>query len=527
MAVWPSAPLKTIVANSPQDTTVNSLTGNVGRTSALNLDSESSSKLTPLLPGKQLSEDISEGCNNFQDREFEALVDEFNLSDPNSYPSQYFTAIKPTEITTNDIPIINSDDIPQYTDLQPLGATIPDAELAKLILQPQDLLLTTQEQCQVDSIISQNSNNCKIFYINKEIKLDKNQVVTLDDIYDADQQTNPNTSLSPVQQVPKSPLHSSSPVHEPQYASHLLKVTNQMSPEHTVPCSPQNVTSPIHEPQYVTSPSHLTQYSALPESMYILPESVHDSMPYNLGPPRNAKENIDPGDTLTLTQLSAINPPENCLYDAVPLKCAKENVDPGDNAKCINITSENVLMTGVLHTTVNDDHAEIPSIHLEDLSFGSSDNAFDELFERLLDKPAAYGDCESDEAAEFNTSNKRKRSSTKISRESDVEHQQSSKRSYKVENQDETEEQVPVKKKRNRSSKPQSQEKKDDIRIRNNTASRIYRSNKKNKIQTMTCELQELKEKNAQLQAAAETAEGQVEIMKKLVYKLYNVGGKK
>jgi len=487
----------------------------VGRTYALNLDSESSCKLSPLLSGKKLSEDISEGCNNFQD-EFEALVDEYNLSDPNSYPSQYFTAIKPTEITTNDIPITNSDDIPQYTDLQPLGAPIQDAELAKLILQPQDLLLTTQEQCQVDSIISQNSNNCKIFYINKEIKLDGNQVVTLDDIYDANQQTNPSTSQSPVQQVPKSPLHSTSPVHEHQYA---------LNPEHTVPRSPQNVTSPIHEPQYVTSPSHLTQFSALPESIYILPESVHDTMPYNVSPPRNAKENIDPGDTLTLTQLSAINPPENSLYDVVPLKCAKENVDPGDNAKCINITSENVLSTGVLHTTVKDDYAEIPSIHLEDLNFGSSDNAFDDLFERLLDKPAAYGDCESDKAAELNARNKRKRSSTKISCESDVEHEQSSKRSYKVENQDETEE--PVKKKRNRSSKPQSQEKKDDIRIRNNAASRIYRSNKKNKIQTMTCELQELKDKNAQLQAAAKTAEGQVEIMKKLVYKLYNVGGKK
>jgi len=482
----------------------------VGRTYALNLDSESSCKLSPLLSGKKLSEDISEGCNNFQD-EFEALVDEYNLSDPNSYPSQYFTAIKPTEITTNDIPIINSDDIPQYTDLQPLGATIPDAELAKLILQPQDLLLTTQEQCQVDSIISQNSNNCKIFYINKEIKLDGNQVVTLDDIYDANQQTNPSTSQSPVQQVPKSPLHSTSPVHEQQYALN--------------PMSPQNVTSPIHEPQYVTSPSHLTQFSALPESIYILPESVHDTMPYNVSPPRNAKENIDPGDTLTLTQLSAINPPENSLYDVVPLKCAKENVDPGDNAKCINITSENVLSTGVLHTTVKDDYAEIPSIHLEDLNFGSSDNAFDDLFERLLDKPAAYGDCESDKAAELNARNKRKRSSTKIRWESDVEHEQSSKRSNKVENQDETKE--PVKKKRNRSSKPQSQEKKDDIRIRNNAASRIYRSNKKNKIQTMTCELQELKDKNAQLQAAAKTAEGQVEIMKKLVYKLYNVGGKK
>merc|ERR1719369_2040486 len=215
-------------------------------------------------------------------------------------------------------------------------------------------------------------------------------------------------------------------------------------------------------------------------------------MPYNVAPPRNAKENIDPGDTLTLTKLSAINPPENSLYDVVPLKCAKENVDPGDNAKCINITSENV---------------------------------FDDLFERLLDKPAAYGDCESDKAAELNARNKRKRSSTKIRWESDVEHEQSSKRSNKVENQDETKE--PVKKKRNRSSKPQSQEKKDDIRIRNNAASRIYRSNKKNKIQTMTCELQELKDKNAQLQAAAKTAEGQVEIMKKLVYKLYNVGGKK
>jgi len=488
----------------------------VGRTYALNQDMESSCRLSPLLPGKQLSEDLSEGCNNFQDREFDALVDELNLSDPNSYPSEFLTAIKPTEITTNETPITNFDEIPQYTDLQPLGAPIADAELTKLVLQPQDLLLTTNEQRQVDSIISQNSNNCKIFYINKEINLDGKQVVTLDDIYDADKQTNPSKSLSPVQLVPKSPLHSTSPVHEPQYASH------QMSPEHTVPCSPQNVTSPIHEPQYLTSPSHLSEH------MYILPESVHDNMPYNLAPPRNAKENIDPGDTLTLTQLSSISPyqTQNCLYDVVPLKCAKENVDPGDDAKCINITSENVLMTGVLHTTVQDEHSEIPSIHLEDLSFGSSDNAFDELFEKLLDKPAAYGDCESDEVAELSTSNKRKRSSTKISWESDVENQQSSKRSYKVENEDETEEQAPVKKKRNRTSKPQTQEKKDDIRIRNNAASRIYRSNKKNKIQTMACELQELKERHAQLQAAAETAEEQVEIMKKLVYKLYNVGGR-
>lgn len=168
---------------------------------------------------------------------------------------------------------------------------------------------------------------------------------------------------------------------------------------------------------------------------------------------------------------------------------------------------------------------EIPSIHLEDLSFGSSDNAFDELFGKLLDKPATYGDSvssESDEVTAPSTSNKRKRSSKKISMESDVE---INSRRPKVENED-TEE-VPVKKRRNRTSKPQSQEKKDDIRVRNNAASRVYRSNKKTKIQTMECEVQELKEKNAQLQAAAETAEGQVQTMKKLVYQLYNVGGKK
>jgi len=88
------------------------------------------------------------------------------------------------------------------------------------------------------------------------------------------------------------------------------------------------------------------------------------------------------------------------------------------------------------------------------------------------------------------------------------------------------EEPVPVKR-RNRTSKPQSQEKKDDIRKRNNVASRVYRSNKKTKIQVMESELTALKEHNAELQAKADATEGQVETMKKLVYQLYNVRGKK
>merc|ERR1711970_1437338 len=125
---------------------------------------------------------------------------------------------------------MNSDEIPQYTDLQPLGAPV-DAGNSKLILNPQDLLLTTHLPSQVDSILSQFPNTCKIIFINNEIQPDGKKV-TLDDILVSDLPTNTSQSVSPVQQVPTSPLQTASPQHESIYSSNLYP-TKVMSPDHT------------------------------------------------------------------------------------------------------------------------------------------------------------------------------------------------------------------------------------------------------------------------------------------------------
>jgi len=539
VAVWPSAPTKTTVAKScPLDTVKCSQTG--------------MTNVQFSIAGSQLSEDLVKGCSNFHDQELVALDNEYHLSDPN-YPSQYFTSITPTEeITSNDI-AASSDEIPQYTDLQPLGAPVVDVENNKLVLQPEDLVLTTPDQSQVDSILSKIPNFCKIFYINDEIKLDGSKVITLDNILVPDQLTNfcPSTSVSPVQQVPGT-HHVTSPVHESQHTLKLLHVPEILSSEHTAPYSPQNVTSPIHESRYATSPSHFTQYSAQSEQDYNIPEGsllptqevysipqialpyIPENLNYGVAPPWNAKENIDPGDTFMQHSTTSTSPylPQNCLYDAVPLKCAKENVDPGDNTNCINITTENLVKTGILITAVQEE-LEVPSIHLDESSSGESASAFDEFFGQLLDIPAADGDSVvgSSESNDQSTTNKRRRTSESDSGyKSDNSNSSKGSRNENAEINDTdeyTEEQLPVKKRRKRVSKPQSQEKKDDIRKRNNVASRVYRSKKKSKLQVMESELIELKEKNAELVAKADTAEIQVQTMKKLVYQLYNVGGKK
>ena len=59
-------------------------------------------------------------------------------------------------------------------------------------------------------------------------------------------------------------------------------------------------------------------------------------------------------------------------------------------------------------------------------------------------------------------------------------------------------------------------------RERNNEASRVYRSNKRRRIQDMEKERNELREKNTQLKNDAELWEKKVETMKALVYKVYD-----
>jgi len=417
--------------------------------------------------------------------------------------SEFLTAIN-TGILEEDVPSIGSED-KQYTELRPLNSEPLDETAAKLVLHPENLVVITDQQNDVDSILSQSTNISKIIILGSALPFDNfSKTITFNDIQ--------GTTDSFDEFAPKIPTTTST----------LQEVPQSSNLSVGLPSPPYDDISPLVSPNStLTSPPLLYQDTTMKQE-FITQDCNHQEVPL-----KTAKENIDPGDLSSLLNTQSQDPPMaqefitlDYNFQDLPLKTAKENIDPGDLPTHINIPSYKVIKTGVLSTKVE---GKPPDTTISEKLYlnidDESSNAFDELFSELLENAA--------DELEGHTSTKRKRKSGNGS--SNKRKKKNSESSGYVSGSS-ADDAGPVKAtkaikaKSTKTTKPKltAEEKKKDVQNRNNIASELYRRKKKERIEEMNKELKELKVVNAQLKNKCSLVESQRDWLKNMVYSVYN-----